>query len=244
MNLLEFENIKKRFGDFEVLSDISFNVKSGELFGLVGRSGSGKTTLLKILIGMARPSAGKITFDNQNAIRKIKYLRKNTGFASQENMLLDELTIKENSYYFGDLYGVRKSQIKIKFEELIQLLDLKGFENTLIKDLSGGMKKRANILVSLIHDPKLLILDEPTVGLDSILRQTIWDYIHSINKAGTTIFVTSHLLDEIEENCDRIAILKKGSILSLASPEQYKQHYGQYKSFNEVFEELLKNENI
>lgn len=237
--LLEFGHIKKSFGRKEVLSDISFEIKKGEIFGLIGTSGSGKSTLLKILIGLVRPNAGLISFDGKNVLKKINYLRENTGFATQDDLLFDELTIKENSLYFGKLYGIKRKDIKYRLSELLNLLGLSGFENTQISHLSGGMVKRANILVSLIHNPKLLILDEPTVGLDPVLRKSLWKYIHKINGEGTTIFVTSHLLDEIEENCDRIAILKLGKIATLGSLEEYKGSYHN-KSLAEIFEEVVK----
>jgi ABC-2 type transport system ATP-binding protein len=239
MNLLEFENVIKRYRKKEVLSGVSFSVKEGEIFGLVGGSGCGKSTLLKILIGMVRADSGKILFEGKNALKKENYLKKNTGFATQENMLFDELTVKENSLYFGNLYGMRNKTVKERLKELLELLKLSGFENMQINQLSGGMSKRANLLVSLIHNPKLLILDEPTVGLDPALRKSLWAYIQKINKVGTTILVTSHLLDEIEENCNRIAILKKGAVISVAPVEEYKNKYGKHKSFNEIFEEIL-----
>jgi ABC-2 type transport system ATP-binding protein len=240
MNLLGFRNIKKRFGKNEVLRDISFDVKKGEILGLVGRSAAGKSVLLKILIGMLKSDSGDIFFENKDIINRLDYLRKNTGFASQKNMLFDELTIKENSFYFGSLYGMKRKEIKKSFNEFIDLLRLNGFEDIEIKNLSGGTIKRANILVSLIHNPKLLILDEPTVGLDSLLRDVIWKYIKKINQDGTTILVTSHLLDEIEENCHRIAILKKGKIYAMATTEQFKNKYGKDRNFKEIFQMFMK----
>lgn len=243
MNLLEFENVVKSYNGKKVLSGVSFSIKEGEIFGLVGGSGCGKSTLLKILIGMIRADGGKVFFEGKDSLKREDYLKKNTGFATQENMLFDELTIKENSYYFGKLYGMKNKTIKERFNELLELLRLKGFEDTQINYLSGGMAKRANLLVSLIHNPKLLILDEPTVGLDPALRRSLWDYIQRINKVGTTILVTSHLLEEIEENCGRIGILKSGEIIAMASVAEYKRKYGKHKSFNEIFQEIL-NENI
>jgi ABC-2 type transport system ATP-binding protein len=238
MVFLEFKNIKKKFRKNEVLRDVSFNVNQGEIFGLIGKSGGGKSTLFKIIIGMLRVDQGRIFLEGNNVLRKTSYLRKNTGFATQENMLFNELTVQENSEYFGELYGVSKEDIRIRFQELIRLLELQGFENLQVNQLSGGMQKRANILVSLIHRPKLLILDEPTIGLDSILRASLWEYIHKINKEGTTILVTSHLLDEIEKNCKRIGILKDGRMYAIATPSQYKNTY-KTKNFNEVFKRLL-----
>ena len=230
--------MKKRFGKNVVLEDVSFGIREGEIFGLIGKSGSGKSTLMKVLIGMIRADAGSILFEDENAWKKRNYLRKHTGFASQGNTLFDELTISENAIFFGDMYGIKKKVLRARFAELLPLLGLKGFDGSLVKHLSGGMRKRANLLVSLIHGPKLLILDEPTVGLDSILRGSLWEYIKKINKEGTTILVTSHLLDEIEENCGRIAILDKGKIVSVATMNEYKSRYKK-KGLNDIFTEVV-----
>ena len=230
--------MKKRFAKNVVLEDVSFRIREGEIFGLIGKSGCGKSTLMKVLIGMIRADAGSIFFEDENAWKKRNYLRKHTGFASQGNTLFDELTIGENAIFFGDMYGIKKKVLRARFAELLPLLGLEGFDGYLVKHLSGGMRKRANLLVSLIHGPKLLILDEPTVGLDSILRRSLWEYIKKINKEGTTILVTSHLLDEIEENCGRIAILDKGKIVSVATMSEYKSRYKK-KSLNDVFSEVV-----
>lgn len=238
MGFLEFKEVKKRFGKKEVLSGISFGIEKKDVFGLIGRSGCGKSVLLKILIGMVKADAGQILFDGRNVLRNLNYLRKKTGFATQDNMLFNELSIKENCFYFGRLYGLKKRDIKSKFKELIGLLELDGFENAFIENLSGGMAKRANLLVSLIHSPELLVLDEPTVGLDPILRKSLWEYVRTINACGTTILVTSHLLDEIEENCNKVAVLKKGKVISMASIEDYKEAYGKNKSFEQIFREI------
>jgi len=240
MVFLEFKDIKKRFGKREVLTGVSFFIEEKELFGIVGTSGCGKSTLFKIILGMIRPDRGAINFEGRNVLANLNYLRKNTGVVTQENMLFNELTLFENSLYLGKLYGMRRKDVKEKFMELVKLLGLEDFKDTLISHLSGGMQKRANILVALIHGPKLLILDEPTVGLDSLLRASIWEYINRVNNEGTTILVVSHLLDEIEKNCDRIGILKGGKIFALASMDQYKNTYGKDKSFKEIFESLLK----
>ena len=135
---------------------------------------------------------------------------------------------------------MKSKDIASRFDSLVRMLDLEGFEHTLIEHLSGGMKKRANLLVSLIHNPPLLILDEPTVGLDSILRDNLWKYIREINRSGTTILVTSHLLDEIEENCNRIGIMDYGRIVAIASPSQFKDKYGEDVLFKDIFEHMVK----
>jgi len=217
MSLLEFQNITKSFGKKEVLKGISFTVKKGEIYGLIGVSGGGKSTLFNILMGLVREDKGKILLDGKRVSTKSHSLRKNTGFATQSNMIFDELTIRENAFYFGALYSVNKGVLKTRFKELLELLSLVGFEHTFVRDLSGGMKKRANLLISLIHNPDLLILDEPTVGLDPLLRESLWKYIHDVNEIGTTILVTSHLMDEMEANCHKIAILKDGRIVSIGT---------------------------
>ncbi len=237
--LIEFKNIKKRYGSKTVLSDVSFKIKEGEIFGLIGTSGSGKTTIFKILIGICPIEEGRVLFQGRNALHNLKKLRKNTGFGTQNNTLFEELSLYENSVYFGKLYGMKKKNIRAKFEELVSLLGLMGFENYLVKNLSGGMVKRANLLVSLLHDPDLLVLDEPTVGLDPLLRKTLWDYIKQINESGTTIVVTSHLLEEMEANCNRIGILGSGRILSVDSPEGYKKKYGEGLDLNKIFRVVL-----
>jgi len=171
-------------------------------------------------------------------LEKPFYLRKNTGFATQKNMLFEELTLAENSSYFGKLYGVKRGNLKQRFVNLVELLGLGGFEDLQIRYFSGGMVKRANLLVALIHSPKLLILDEPTIGLDPILRENLWGYIHVINQEGTTILVTSHLLDEIEQNCSRVGILKSGKVVTLATIKEYKSKYGN-KPFSKIFQEVM-----
>lgn len=238
--LIEFSKVKKEFKDKKILNDVTLKIIKGEIFGLAGRSGSGKTTLLRILVGITKEDSGKIIFEGKTIKGKRDYLHINSGFASQENTLIDELTLRENAEYFGRLSRVSLRLIKTRFMELVKLVDLMGAEDVLVKYLSGGMRKRANFLVSLIHNPKLLILDEPTAGLDFILRRSLWKYIHDINKNGTTILVTSHLLDEVEENCDRIAMLDLGKVLALGTPKQYREHFKTDKPLKDIFEKVIK----
>lgn len=243
MELLKFNEVKKSFDKKEVLKGVSFSVNGGDIFGLVGTSGGGKSTLLKIIVGLDRQDSGDIMFKGKKAHKDLKNLRGNTGFATQSSMIFDELTVRENAHYFGSLYGMKKKEVDEKLRLLLRLLNLDNYENFLVSTLSGGMVKRANFLISLIHSPKLLLLDEPTVGLDSILREALWRYIREINKSGTTVFVTSHLLDEIEDNCNKIAVMKGGKIVSVGSPQEYKNHFGK-KSFDVIFEDMIKNESI
>jgi len=244
MALLKFKEVSKSFGKKEVLRNVSFSVKKGEIFGIIGVSGAGKSTLFNILMGLVTKDAGSITLEGKDISKDEKNLRRNTGFATQSNMLFDELNIRENGLYFGSLYGMKRKEVKERLNKLLELLSLEKAEKTLVKNLSGGMKKRANLLISLIHKPLLLLLDEPTGGLDPILRKVLWKYIKEINKTGTTVLVVSHLIDEIEANCDKVGIMKNGKIIALASPKQYKEHYGEKTSLEKIFGEFMKNENI
>jgi len=239
MALLEVENVKKSFRLEQVLKGITFDIQKGEIFGLVGVSGGGKSTIFNILMGLVKRDSGDILFQGEKLSDSKNKLRLYAGFATQSNMIFEELTIKENGLYFGSLYGMKKSAIKKRIYDLTMLLGLKGYESKLVRNLSGGMKKRANILISLIHSPKLLILDEPTVGLDPILRRSLWRYIKDINKGGTTVIIASHLLDEIGENCHRIGVLKDGKVVAIGTPQQYLQKYGRGSNFREIFEAIL-----
>ncbi|MHA1293308.1 MAG: ABC transporter ATP-binding protein [Promethearchaeota archaeon] len=238
MDIIVLDKILKRFRKKDILDYLSLNIREGEIFGIVGRSGCGKTTLLKVLIGMLNYELGKIYFDGQKIhIFNKDFLKNNIGFASQENMLYDELTLMENIFYYGKLYNLSGKIIKKNASSLLKLADLDGAKNSLIKTFSGGMKKRANILVSLIHNPKVLILDEPTVGLDPVLRDSIWDYINEVNKTGKTIIVTSHLLEELQDNCSGIAFMDKGKIVSVYDIKDKKRFSN--KSLNDIFKEWV-----
>ena len=177
-------------------------------------------------MGFMKPDSGRVLFGGKViSSRSFDFLSK-IGFATQSDRLIDELSLNENCFYFGSLMGLRRREIQKRMGELLPLLKLESAKNTLVRHLSGGMAKRANILVSLIHYPSLLILDEPTVGLDPSLRSTLWTYIQQIKKkTNTTILVASHLLDEVGENCDRVLVLKGGSIVAHGTPDSFQKLY-------------------
>lgn len=237
MALVSFEEITKKYEGKKIIDALSLEIEEGEIFGLIGRSGCGKTTLLKILLGMLAADSGNIVFDGKKIMSDTEILKRNTGFASQENMLFDELTLKENIVYYGKLYSLRSKEIEKRMESLLDLFELGRARHKLIMNLSGGMKKRANILVSLVHNPKLLVLDEPTVGLDPLLREKIWYYIGQINKLGKTIIVVSHLLEELEKNCTRVGALSDGQISRIVEIRGRKMF--DKKSLAEMFHEEL-----
>ena len=240
--ILRVKGLTKCFGKKPVLRNISLDVDEGEILGLVGASGSGKTTLLKCLVGYWKPEKGDVLFRYDAFIKrmdsggKAKYasvhkqqrLAKNIfGFASQDTSFYQKLTSKENLEYFGSLYKLPEKALHTNINVLIQLMDLKHANNTLAGDLSGGMARRLDIACALIHDPEILILDEPTSDLDPILRNHIWSLVKRINKKGTTVVLASHNLSEVETFCTRIAIIKDGTVIDIATPARLKTKYAE-----------------
>ncbi|MBI2110748.1 ABC transporter ATP-binding protein [Candidatus Woesearchaeota archaeon] len=206
---IEFENISKKFGNTLVLDNLNLSIPYGEITAIIGPSGSGKTTMLNLLIGFVKPTKGRILFQSRNIIKDF--------------------------YYFGNLYKLRKEELKARANELLKLLDIDYARKTLAKRLSAGMGRRLDIACSLIHNPKVLILDEPTQDLDPILRKELVESIRKINKEReTTVIITSHLLGEIDDLCDNIGILYKGKIVKIGSPEQLKRFYGK-RSMDDIF---------
>jgi ABC-2 type transport system ATP-binding protein len=239
---LKIQHLTKRFGKKTILKDISLDINEGEIFGIVGSSGSGKTTLLKTLIGYLAPEQGDVKFRYDYFIKKKdkdgkplyasvyrqqKLARNLFGFASQEPSVYPKLTVKENLRYFGSLYNLPKKALNSNIDILLALMDLKSAEKSLAQELSGGMERRLDIACALIHDPEVLILDEPTSDLDPLLRDHIWSLVQKINKKGTTIIMASHHLSEVENFCSRIAIIKEGRIVDVASPARLKTKYAE-----------------
>ncbi len=236
--ILRVINISKKFSDNLVLDNINLDIKSGEIFGIIGLSGSGKTTLLNTIIGFLEPDMGDIRFKLEHLLDygedKPQFMsvfknradaKRSFGFAAQDPSFYQQLTSKENLEYFGKLYNISKDILRTNIDILLKLMGLYGFQDILAKNLSGGMQKRLDIACALIHDPKILILDEPTSDLDPILRKQMWGLIKEINRKGTTIILSSHFLDEIEILCNRVGILYKGKIIISGTPDEIKNYY-------------------
>ncbi len=224
--IIKFEEISKKFGKNQVLNNLNFSIQEGDIYGIIGISGSGKTTILNLLIGFLRANAGKIFFQNKDITKNKKSILKQFGFATQTGSFYNRLTVKENLRFFGRLYKLSKKELNERINELIELVELKGAENLLAKQLSTGMKRRLDIACALITYPNVLILDEPTEDLDPFLRKEILRLIRKINQQrGTTTIITSHLLGEMEEICKNIAILHKGQIIESGSPESLRENY-------------------
>ena len=235
--IFKIQNIVKRYDERIVLDNISFDIKKGEIFGIIGASGSGKTTLLNTIVGFLKPDNGDVLFrfehllDFQKAMtfrsvfKKQQDIKRVYGFASQQPSFYKNLTLKENLEYFGSLYDLSKDALQTNIETLLNLMELKNYEDLLAKNLSGGMERRLDIACALIHDPAVLVLDEPTADLDPILREHIWNLIKKINKKGTTIILASHHLIELEHLCSRVAIVKDKKVAEVGSPDAIKNKY-------------------
>lgn len=223
--LIELKKVTKIFGKNVVLSEVDLNIPQNKIFGIIGESGSGKTTLLKTMIGFVRPDNGAVFFEGKEVNKNMRIIRDRFGFASQDNCFYPKLNARENLEFFGTLYGLNRDTIKSNINRLLKLVELEDAEYTVGENLSSGMQRRLDIACSLMNNPKVLIMDEPTQDLDPVLRKDIINLIRKINDNGTTVILTSHLLFEAEILCDEIAILHQGKILEIGTPDQLKAMY-------------------
>ena len=223
--LISCKTVFKKLSGKVILSGVNLDIYPREIFGLIGPSGAGKTTLLRCMFGFYTIHRGKILYENKDISKSESKIRKIFGFATQDNCFYEKLTVLENLHYFGKLYHIPHRQIKVTAQNLVKLVELEGSEKSLARDLSGGMKRRLDLACALMHGPQILILDEPTAGLDPTLRRHMLDLIRKINAAGTTIIISSHLLDEIEHLCTRIGIINKGELLKIGRPSVLKDQY-------------------
>jgi len=225
--LIEFRNVSKLFDKKEVLHDVNLKIAQGDIFGIIGVSGAGKTTLLRVLVGFYKIDKGSILLYGKDASKDIDRIKKFFGFTSQDTSFYEKLSVQENLEYFGTLYKLPKEVIRENSKKILGLVELSYAKDTVAKKLSGGMQRRLDIACSLMHDPKILILDEPDAGLDPLLRKHIWKLIKNINSMGTTVIISSHLLNEIEDICTKIAIINQGTILAVDSPQSLKSKYSE-----------------
>ncbi len=236
--VIEVENLSKIFGDFKAVNQISFEVHSGEIFGFLGANGAGKTTAMKMLIGISKPSGGNARVAGFDVYKEAESIKKNIGYMSQKFALYDDLTVFENIRFFGGIYGLSKNRIREKSKELIADLNLTEVAHQLVGSLPLGWKQKLAFSVAMIHEPKIVFLDEPTGGVDPIIRRQFWEMIYQASDRGTTIFVTTHYMDEAEY-CDRVSIMVDGKIEALDTPNKLKEHYGA-DTMNEVFLKLAR----
>ena len=232
-NVIEVENLTKKFGDFTAVNSITFEVKKGEIFGFLGANGAGKTTAMKMLIGIAKPTSGKAQVAGFDVFTHPEDIKKNIGYMSQKFALYDDLTVKENITFFGGIYGLSRAKIKEKRSELVQELGLEDIVNELVGSLPLGWKQKISFSIALLHSPTIVFLDEPTGGVDPITRRQFWEMIYKAANNGTTVFVTTHYMDEAEY-CDRVSIMVDGKIEALDTPKKLKEKYNAI-NMNEVF---------
>lgn len=218
--MLSIEHLTKSFGTQEVLKDLNLNIRKGEIYALLGKNGSGKSTTIKILCNLLNADGGTILFNDKPLDPQSRY---NIGVAPQEISVYSNLTFKENLYFFGNLYGLKGENLKRRVDELFDVFDLHQHAHKRIDELSGGWKRRINLAVALIHNPDLLILDEPTAGLDIEIRNELWTLIGELKKKGISILLTTHLLEEAENLCDRIGILHNGIIQAEGTLDELKK---------------------
>lgn len=237
-NVIEVQNLTKMFGDFTAVDAISFTVKKGEIFGFLGANGAGKTTAMKMLIGISNPTSGKANVAGFDVLKHPEDVKKNIGYMSQKFALYDDLTVKENITFFGGIYGLSRKKIEEKRHQLVAELGLHDVVNQLVGSLPLGWKQKISFSVSLLHEPKIVFLDEPTGGVDPITRRQFWEMIYKSASQGTTIFVTTHYMDEAEY-CDRVSIMVNGKIEALDTPEKLKDKYGAL-NMNDVFIKLAR----
>lgn len=238
--VIQVEGLTKIFGDFTAVNAITFEVAKGEIFGFLGANGAGKTTAMKMLIGISTPSAGKAIVAGFDVFKDAESIKKNIGYMSQKFALYDDLTVRENIRFFGGIYGLTKARIKEKSNLLINELGLAKVANSLVGSLPLGWKQKLAFSVSLLHDPKIVFLDEPTGGVDPITRRQFWEMIYKAADTGTTVFVTTHYMDEAEY-CDRVSIMVNGKIEALDTPKKLKEQY-KVASMNDVFLKLARSE--
>ena len=237
--VIQVEGLTKTFGNFTAVNAITFEVEKGEIFGFLGANGAGKTTAMKMLIGISNPTSGKAKVAGFDVFTHAENIKKNIGYMSQKFALYDDLTVKENITFFGGIYGLSRKKIEEKRCQLVEDLGLKEVVNQLVGSLPLGWKQKLSFSVALIHDPKIVFLDEPTGGVDPITRRQFWEMIYKAAHQGTTVFVTTHYMDEAEY-CDRVSIMVNGKIEALDTPKKLKEQF-KAATMNDVFLKLARS---
>ena len=238
MNIITIENVCKNYKTKKALDNVSLTIKEGELFGLLGVNGAGKTTLIKILCGLTRKTSGSIIINDYNLDKEIDKIKKIIDISPQETSVANNLTVKENLEFFANIYNNNNTNT---INEIVDIFNLNEVINQRAKTLSGGYKRRLSIAIALISKPKILFLDEPTLGLDVFARRELWNIIKKLQK-NITIILTSHYLEEIENLCDRVAILSNGKLLKTGTIEEIKQ-ITNTQNFEDAFIKLVEAKN-
>jgi len=220
MKVLEIKNLTKKFGDFIAVDNMSLSIEEGEIFGFLGANGAGKSTTINIISGLLRSNQGTVEILGKNTKKNSKFAKMNIGMVPQDLAIYEDLTAYENVRFFAGLYGLRGSELNERVEEALQFVGLEDKLKEYPKNFSGGMKRRLNIACAIAHRPKLIIMDEPTVGIDPHSRNYILNSVRKLNEMGCTIIYTSHYMEEVEEICSRISIIDHGKIIAEGTKEQ------------------------
>lgn len=216
------EELAKTFGDFTAVDHVSFQIRTGEIFGFLGPNGSGKTTTIRMLLGLLSPTEGTGTVLGYDIVKQSEEIRKRIGYMSQQFSLYNDLTVSENLNFYGGTYGVTGQRLRERKQYILEMANLKGREREMTKNLSGGWKQRLALGTAIIHEPEMLFLDEPTAGVDPISRRAFWDLLYELSDQGTTIFVTTHYMDEAE-HCQSLAFVHLGRIVARGTPQEIKE---------------------
>lgn len=218
--VISVQNLTRKFGDFTAVDHINFEVHKGEIVGYLGPNGSGKTTTIRMLLGLLKPTEGRANVLGYDVFKQSEDVRARVGYMSQKFAIYDDLTTLENLTFYGGVYGITD---KDRITHTLELVGLKGHEATLTRDLSTGWRQRLSLGIALVHEPKLLFLDEPTSGVDPTARRAFWDLIYELAESGVTILVTTHYMDEAEY-CERVGIMRDGKLLAMDTPSNLKKN--------------------
>jgi ABC-2 type transport system ATP-binding protein len=238
-NIIEVRELVKKFGNFYANDHLTFDVKKGEVFGFLGANGAGKTTAIRILCGLSYPTSGSLIVGGYDVYSQRDEIKRTIGYMSQRFSLYDDLTVFENIRFYAGIYGLSRKEIRIRSARLMEKLGLADVRDKLIRDIPQGWKQKLAFSVAIIHDPKIVFLDEPTGGVDPVTRRQFWDLIFQASRDGITVFVTTHYMDEAEY-CDRVTILVEGRIAALDTPDALKKKY-EAANMNEVFLHLARS---
>lgn len=236
--VISVRNLTKRFGDFTAVDSISFDVSKGEIFGFLGANGAGKTTAMRMLCGLSYPTSGTGTIAGLDVLKDGELIKRKIGYMSQRFSLYNDLTVRENMRLYASIYGLSKQETDERSTQLLSRLNFLSERNTLVGSLPLGWKQKLSFAVAIIHRPEIVFLDEPTGGVDPITRRQFWELIYEAAADGTTIFVTTHYMDEAEY-CSRVSIMVDGKIAALDTPTRLKQQFAA-KSMDEVFHTLAR----
>jgi len=218
------DGLAKKFGEFKAVDNIAFDVRRGEIFGFLGPNGSGKSTTIRMLCGILEPSGGKASVLGFDVVSQAEEIKKSIGYMSQKFSLYDDLTVNENLDFYGGIYGLKNSRLKKRKDFVLEMAGLKGREGELTANLSTGWKQRLALGCAIIHEPDMVFLDEPTGGVDPVSRRNFWEMLYLMAEEGTTLFVTTHYMDEAE-HCHRLGFIYQGKIIALGTPDQIKRDH-------------------